>query len=66
MLEPDGPDHRWENDRWWRVVSTSGTKLWCETSDEKEARAAMDECPYPARLDRHQVCTAQRWEEEQT
>lgn len=26
--------------RWWRVLTPEGT-LWCETSDEAEARASM-------------------------
>lgn len=30
----------WEATRWWRVVDPDG-KLWCETSDEKEARKCM-------------------------
>lgn len=28
----------WEPGRWWRVLSPDGS-LWCETSDEDEARA---------------------------
>jgi len=30
----------WERGRWWRVLAPDGT-LWCETSDEQEARYAM-------------------------
>lgn len=30
----------WETDRWWRVLAPDGS-LWCETSDESEARDAM-------------------------
>jgi len=30
----------WEPGRWWRVVAPDGS-LWCETSDEDEARAAV-------------------------
>jgi hypothetical protein len=29
-----------EPGRWWRVLDPNG-ELWCETSSEKEARAAM-------------------------
>lgn len=28
----------WEPDRWWRVTAPDG-ELWCETTDEQEARA---------------------------
>jgi hypothetical protein len=31
----------WEPGRWWRVLR-NGT-VWCETSDEDEARASMSE-----------------------
>jgi len=30
----------WVATRWWRVIDPDG-KLWCETSDEKEARDRM-------------------------
>lgn len=30
----------WTPGRWWRVVSADGS-LWCETSDEDEARESM-------------------------
>ena len=30
----------WEPGRWWRVIAPNGT-LWCETSDEQEARDAL-------------------------
>ncbi|MGD9622233.1 hypothetical protein [Mycolicibacterium sp.] len=30
-------DDGWERDRWWRVIAPDGS-LWCETSDEEEAR----------------------------
>ncbi len=32
----------WEPGRWWRVLDPDD-KLWCETSDEREARASMRE-----------------------
>jgi hypothetical protein len=30
----------WEKGRWWRVVDPEG-RLWCETSNEQEARRAV-------------------------
>jgi hypothetical protein len=33
-------DEEFKPTRWWRVISPDG-KLWCETSDEKEARESM-------------------------
>lgn len=30
----------WEPGRWWRVIAPDGS-LWCETSDEDEARGHM-------------------------
>ena len=30
----------WEAGRWWRVVAPDGS-LWCETSDEQEARESL-------------------------
>lgn len=30
----------WQPGRWWRVTAPDGS-LWCETSDEDEARAAV-------------------------
>jgi hypothetical protein len=30
----------WEPGRWWRVVAPDGS-VWCETSDEDEARGEM-------------------------
>jgi len=59
---------KWTFDRWWRVVAKKtpmqgvfSSGLWCETSDEEEAREAMTRCPYPCRLERHQVRSEQRW-----
>lgn len=59
-------DHTWEDGRWWRVISDDGTELWCETSDEKEARAALKSykrrhAEKTAHLEHHQHCTAERW-----
>ena len=31
---------QWEPGRWWRAVAPDGS-VWCETSDEQEARAAV-------------------------
>lgn len=33
-------DDGWAPGRWWQVFDDNG-KLWCETSDEKEARESM-------------------------
>jgi hypothetical protein len=30
----------WERGRWWRVLAPDGS-LWCETSNEREARERM-------------------------
>jgi hypothetical protein len=67
------PSHDWVDGRWWRVIcaaervqqpESARTQLWCETSNEDEARSALKECPYPAaRLERHQKCEAERWVE---
>lgn len=46
----------WSPGRWWRVVYADGRcyesgpsygklQIWCETSDEAEARRAVAECP---------------------
>lgn len=42
----------WEPGRWWRVVYADGRRyadgrlaIWCETSNEQEARAAVGTCP---------------------
>jgi hypothetical protein len=58
----------WMLTRWWRVVGTDehtnycgGVQVWCETSSEEEAREALTLCPYPARLERHQVRSERRW-----
>jgi len=55
----------WINDGWWRVLGTAPgptmKRLWCETSLEAEARAALKRCPYPARLERHVRRTEERW-----
>ena len=31
----------WQPSRWWRVLDQSPEGIWCETSDEDEARAKM-------------------------
>lgn len=45
----------WKSARWWRVVrqvpNPGPGDLWCETTDEAEARAALMTAPYPARLE---------------
>lgn len=32
----------WEPTKWWRVIAPDGS-VWCETSDEAEARSRMRE-----------------------
>jgi hypothetical protein len=41
-VEPDedGLEPDWEPGRWWQVINPAG-QLWCETSSESEARAAV-------------------------
>lgn len=34
----------WVASRWWRVMDADG-RMWCETSDEKEARRALRDVP---------------------
>lgn len=51
----------WGPDRWWRVLDANGD-LWCETSDEQEAREALLTAPGPARLERLYVRTEYRWQ----
>lgn len=38
--------------KWWRVTYEDGSRLWCETSSEKEARNALSTCPGGGRLQR--------------
>jgi hypothetical protein len=67
MDDADDDVHEWEETRWWRVISlTDECRIWCETPKEKEARAALDNCPYPARLERLFECQSQQWVEENT
>lgn len=33
-------DVEWEAARWWRVIAPDGS-VWCETSDETEARDSL-------------------------
>lgn len=41
IIDPmDGP--KWSPGRWWRVLDSSG-EVWCETSDEDEARERLRE-----------------------
>lgn len=37
----------WKSAHWWRVTLSDGT-LWCETSDEREAREAFDRIRHQA------------------
>lgn len=38
--ESPAPDVAWEPSKWWRVLAPDGS-LWCEISDEDEARDAV-------------------------
>ena len=54
--------------RWWRVLYTDkrgGIQVWCETSDEQEARDLLAECPGEPALERLYRCTASEWRVEQ-
>lgn len=47
----------WQASRWWRVIA-SDYSLWCETSDEQEARSRMRE---DDTLERLYIRTENRW-----
>lgn len=56
----------WRFTSWWRVIGLDDkpkglSSLWCETSDEGEARIAFVNCPYPCELQRLQKRSDQRW-----
>lgn len=56
----------WRFTSWWRVVGLEDgphgiPELWCETSDEGEARIAFTKCPYPCEFQRLQKRSDQRW-----
>ena len=51
----------WEPGRWWRVTGPDG-QLWCETSDEDEARARVRPGDTLERLWR---CVEEEWRQEQ-
>jgi hypothetical protein len=53
----------WERTRWWRVVEPNG-ELWCETSDEREAREALTTAPDGGVLGRLWRRAEQEWREE--
>lgn len=55
--ESDG----WEPGRWWRVTAPDG-QLWCETSDEDEARRSVRPGDTLERLWR---CVEEEWRQEQ-
>lgn len=40
-------DADWAPSRWWRVADLDG-RVWCETSNEREAHAKFQTCPYEA------------------
>lgn len=73
-LQEDG---NWVPDRWWRVVYADGSRyptghylegqrhIWCETSDEAEARAAIATCPGGGQLQRLHVMQTKVWSDEQ-
>lgn len=55
----------WQPTIWWRVVrdvpEPTRFDIWCETSDEQEARKAVGRAPYPARLERLWHVTLTEW-----
>jgi hypothetical protein len=52
----------WEPTRWWRVLDANGD-MWCETSDEDEARDAMF---YPLCDDPEHEDNDECWEPDKT
>lgn len=57
----------WEPGRWWRVVYRSAEdgklRLWCETSNEQEARDALKTCPDGGLLQRSYERHETEWRE---
>lgn len=49
----------WQPDGWWRVLGPDGA-LWCETSDEQEARGSMR--PGDS-LEQHEQIVFARWQQ---
>lgn len=65
------PDE-WKPTRWWRVLYVDGRRhgpgtyegrrmIWCETSDEDEARTARATCPSGGILQRLYERTRDQW-----
>jgi len=52
----------WHPTRWWRVILKDGGSVWCETSDEQEARDALKNAPRPAILMRLWETSYVHWE----
>lgn len=50
-------NHTWIRDSWWRVEAPDGS-IWCETSNETEAREAMREGDT---LLIHLKCAEEKW-----
>ena len=48
-----------EPGRWWRVTYAGG--VWCETSDERQAREALTACPSAGPLQRLYSRTQSQW-----
>lgn len=49
----------WHPDGWWRVLAPDGS-LWCETSDEQEARKSMRPGD---QLEQHEQIIFVRWQQ---
>lgn len=49
--------------RWWRVVEADD-RVWCESSDEAEARQALATCPTGGRLQRLYDRVEREWRDE--
>lgn len=60
-------DLQLEPGRWWRVLYRvdDGWQLWCETSDEQEARDSIGTAPSATILQRIYQATVREWRNEQ-
>ncbi len=60
--------NEWKPGRWWLVTYADGRldddgtlQVWCETSDEEEAREALGTCPGGGELRRQYWRTEHEW-----
>jgi hypothetical protein len=61
---PEGEQDNWEPGRWWRVIDADGG-VWCETSDEQEARRFIATAPGGGTLRRLWVARKSEWRDAQ-